>query len=158
MSNLDDTFWIYNPSILFINGGWHQFIPTPGMTFNQILNSITLFFIYLAILYFIFIDDKKYTWIPIIAIIVIVFIYFIYKPKIEPKQEIKAEILESIKNKSKNSKKKLLKAKKSSSDNREGFAHWLYPIPKKTCKEDSEQCLRYEDIRYYRENPKKIDN
>lgn len=33
-----------------------------------------------------------------------------------------------------------------------GFAKWLYDLPK-TCKENQENCLRYEDIRFNRFNP-----
>lgn len=34
-------------------------------------------------------------------------------------------------------------------NNRDDFANWLYKSPA-TCKEDQEQCLRYEDLRYKR--------
>jgi hypothetical protein len=34
-------------------------------------------------------------------------------------------------------------------NNQTGFANWLYRTPV-TCKEDQEQCLRYEDLRYKR--------
>lgn len=37
-------------------------------------------------------------------------------------------------------------------NNQTEFANWLYKVPNATCKENGEKCLRYEDLRFTRED------
>jgi hypothetical protein len=75
--NPNDIFWIYDPTILFKNGNYYKIVPSPNMTTTQVLNSLTLFFVYLIILFFLFSVKNGCMYIPIIAIIIIIFLYLI---------------------------------------------------------------------------------
>lgn len=76
-SKQNNTFWLYEPSILFKNGNYYKIFPTSDMTKNEILNSLTRLFLYLLIIYLLFSTSKEYAYLPIIAIIIIIIIYFI---------------------------------------------------------------------------------
>jgi len=81
ITDLNNTFWLNNPSILFRDGNFYKIIPTSNMNQIQILNSLTLFFIYLTIVLLLFPSSRKYFYIPIIAIIIIIVLYYVqYQP------------------------------------------------------------------------------
>jgi hypothetical protein len=86
----EDIFWINKPSILFQKDNYYRIIPTKEMEWIEILNTLSRFFIYLFILYLFFSTDRKYLFIPIIALIVIIIIYQTRKDginkKVEPKE------------------------------------------------------------------------
>lgn len=75
----NDVFWLNDPSVLFRNGNYYRIIPSSNMTKNEVLNALTRFFLYLLIIYLLFSASKEYLYIPVIAIIVIIIIYFIQK-------------------------------------------------------------------------------
>ena len=82
MANIDkkvNVFWLYEPSVLFRNNNYMHFIPNGQYTFIQNLNAITLFCIYLAIILLILFPNKIYACIPLILIIIIIFVYFLFK-------------------------------------------------------------------------------
>lgn len=74
-----DKFWLESPKILYSDGNYLKIIPTKNMSKIEILNSLTRFFIYIAILYILFGSDYTYLYIPIVAIITIIMLYYIQK-------------------------------------------------------------------------------
>lgn len=74
-----DNFWLNNPTILFRKDTYYQIIPSPQMTYNEKLNAMTRFFIFLAILLLIFCGYTEHLYIPIIGIVAIVIIYIVNK-------------------------------------------------------------------------------
>ena len=206
----DNVFWLYDPTILFRNQNYYKIIPTANMTTNQVLNSLTLFFIFLAILCLLF--CRHLIYVPIIAIIIIIFWYFIQKNCLpqNQKETFNTDISNNINNDN-NKFQGVLPTKnnpfmnitmadlidntnqqcenianddeiddnynnnifrdpndifgKSHSqrqfytmpvttipNDQTAFAKWLYETPE-TCKENTMNCLRYEDIRHSRNNP-----
>lgn len=72
-----DTFWINNPYILVQD--YYQIIPTNSMSRINQMNTITRFFIYFLILCILFNSGENFLLFGIIAIMLIVAFYFIYK-------------------------------------------------------------------------------
>lgn len=75
-----DKFWLEDASVLFsVKGGRKRFLefyPRAGMNNIDILNSITRFSLYLALLFLMFIDwNSYYFFIPIILIILCLVVY-----------------------------------------------------------------------------------
>lgn len=72
-------FWVQDPSVLYKNDKFLEFIPTTKMNRVDQLNSITRFCLYFIILCLIL--DKPAIWIqiPILIIFFIVILYFIFK-------------------------------------------------------------------------------
>jgi hypothetical protein len=72
-------FWISDPSILYKNNQFIDFIPTPSMNRVSQLNALTRFCIYFIILALL--SEKSIIWvqIPLLTIFFIVFLYFIFK-------------------------------------------------------------------------------
>ncbi|MEM0354158.1 MAG: hypothetical protein QXW79_01115 [Thermoplasmata archaeon] len=167
--NESDPFWLNDPSILFRGNNWYKIIPDRKMTNNEILNTLTRFCIYLLIIYLIFAKDKQYFYIIIFIILVIIIIHYSQKCEINGTSENNSftNDLENNLNDSLDNitftdllEKPNIKSSKTSrqfyrvpSNDRIKFAKWLYQSPK-TCKEDTSHCLRYEDLRYSRPNPK----
>ncbi|XWV25195.1 hypothetical protein QJ856_gp0577 [Tupanvirus deep ocean] len=217
--NSDNIFWLDDPTILFRNGNYYRIFPTTEMTKIQMLNSLTLFFLYLTILYLLFCSNWDYIYIPIIAIIIIIFLYFIQKhdsnesatehfsetnfydtnkkikkntekkscrkptmnnpfmnitmadlmddPErdsacIEPK-DINKEMISNYNDKIFNDVNDVYDRGHAQRqfytmpvttipNDQTAFAKWLYEAPE-TCKENSVNCLRHEDIRFSRYNP-----
>ncbi|XWV26455.1 hypothetical protein QJ857_gp0614 [Tupanvirus soda lake] len=214
-----NVFWLEDPTILFRDGNYYRIFPTSGMTKIQMLNSLTLFFLYLTILFLLFCDNSEYIYIPIIAIIIIIFLYFIQKnDHNETSKEYFNKNTEDIFNKKLQNETKKRYCQKPTRDNpfmnitladlmddperdsaciepkdinkeminkyndkifndindvyerghaqrqfytmpvtsipndQTAFAKWLYEAPE-TCKENSINCLRHEDIRFSRYNP-----
>jgi len=73
---MTDTFWYENPNILFMNNRLFQFFPNIKMNFNEKLNAITRFSIYLGILLYIYSGNYYYLY---ISIIVLLITYLLYK-------------------------------------------------------------------------------
>lgn len=57
--NIDDTFWLYKPSILFETSKLNLFFPTQDMTDIERLNSVLRFAIYLTLIIYIFKRDYR---------------------------------------------------------------------------------------------------
>ena len=209
----NDVFWLYDPTILFRNNNYYKIIPNANMTTNQIFNSLTLFFIFLAILCLLF--CRQLIYVPIIAIIIIIFWYFIQKNYSLQKTQINSKETLNTNNSNNNDNKfqvnnrsptknnpfmnitmaDLIDNTKPQCDNianddneindaddnfdncndnifgicrsqrqfytmpvttipndQTAFAKWVYGAPE-TCKENTMNCLRYEDIRHSRNNP-----
>lgn len=158
-NNTSDEFWLNDPAVLFKNGNFYKFFPTSGMTKNEILNSLTLFFIYLEIVLLLFSVDTIYLYIPLVAIVAIIVWYYIDKN--ENKENIKENIKEELLNHSPQN----FDLDRDTDDyinqhfysespvinDRDSFARWTYQ-PEETCKENPSKCLKYEDIRYHRYN------
>ena len=72
-------FWIQDPSILYKNNKFIEFIPTPSMNRVSQLNALTRFCIYFIILALA--TGKSLIWIqiPIITIFFLAFLYYIFK-------------------------------------------------------------------------------
>jgi len=70
-------FWVNNPSVLFTNGNYLLFFPRGYMSFEERLNAITRFCIYLSILIFLTKQDKKWYRIPVGGIILTIIIYIV---------------------------------------------------------------------------------
>jgi len=72
-----DTFWINNPSIIFKD--YYQIIPSNSMSRIKQMNTMTRFFIYFVILCILFKSSENFLLFGIIAIMLIIAFYFIYK-------------------------------------------------------------------------------
>lgn len=72
-------FWLDDPTILYKNGNYIYFIPTPKMSRIEQLNAVTRFSIYYIIIMLLFQKSSKWFYIPIIAIILTIILYNIYK-------------------------------------------------------------------------------
>ena len=196
-----DIFWLNDPTILFRNNNYYKFVPTPGMSYTQVLNALTLFFIYLTILFLLIYSDSKCIYVPIIGLVIIIILYYAQRneeknikqqqqenfndgDKKEPYQMptvdnpmmniTLADLMDNperpaaypINNKISEQIDDLLFHDPNDVFNRRqaqrpfytmpvttipndqtSFAKWLYPLPP-TCKENQQQCLRYEDIRF----------
>lgn len=82
-SIVNDIFWLNDPSILFKKHNYYRIIPSKQMGWVETLNTLSRFFIYLLIFYLIFTTNRKYLFIPIIGLIIIVLIYQTRKPERE---------------------------------------------------------------------------
>jgi len=169
-----ENFWLNDPCVLFRQNNWYKILPTSNSSTNAVLNSLTRLFIYLAIIFIIFSKNMQYVCVFIIAILVIIVIYFLKNgtnnkkiasetfssenhdveinlPKHNPFGNI--TLAEFMRNPI-YSKRQFYRTPSTTIPNDQtGFAKWLYQVPGKTCKEDSSSCLRYEDIRYSKLNP-----
>jgi len=72
----NNVFWLEDPAVLFRNGNFYRFIPHLGMTKIEVLNSLTLLFIYIAVICILLTGLSGYVYIPLIAIVVIIIIYY----------------------------------------------------------------------------------
>jgi len=74
-----DKFWLEDPTVLFKNGNYYRILPSNSMSKIEMLNALTRFFIYLMLIYIMFSNNTQYVYIPIIAIIIIIMLYYIQK-------------------------------------------------------------------------------
>lgn len=150
-----DIFWIYDPTVLFRNGNWYRVIPTSDMTSIQKLNSLSLLFIYLTLICLLIIPGD-YAYIPFIIIFLIVFYYFInYTTPTVPTRPDQEYFVPNndydydydngfdCETDSDND----IVSPEPVIQNNLSFAKYLYDLPE-TCKENSANCLRYEDMRF----------
>jgi hypothetical protein len=74
-----DKFWLQDPMVLFRGNNYYKIIPSKSMSKIEILNALTRFFFYLAILYILFSNTTDYIYIPLVGIVIVLFLYFIQK-------------------------------------------------------------------------------
>lgn len=79
VATTSDPFWLEQPSILFWPDKYYQIFPNKNMSRMEILNALTRFFIYLAILCVLFVNQTEYLFIPFIGIIICLLLYIIQK-------------------------------------------------------------------------------
>jgi hypothetical protein len=72
-------FWLEDIMELVRDGNYIRFIPTKNMTRIEQLNAMSRFFIYLAILFAINERFDEWMYIPIIGLVVIVLLYFMFE-------------------------------------------------------------------------------
>jgi hypothetical protein len=154
--NQIEKFWIYDPLVLFKNGNYLRVFPTENMTFVQKLNSLTLLSIYILIILIIFSASTPFIILPIVFIILLVFIYFInesnhssckkelYQDKIEDNADLINNKIDLLNQDEINHRRQI-----ASPDNQLDYARWLYNISE-TCKENTEKCGIFEDLRFSR--------
>lgn len=80
-------FWLDDPRIFIQNDNYIKFFPQVKMTRIEQLNAITLLCIYTIILILIFYGLSKWLYIPIIVIIFIIILYYIYKNDINAQEK-----------------------------------------------------------------------
>lgn len=80
------TFWTNDPTVLYMNKKYLEFIPTQKMSRIDQLNAITRLAIYCLILAIIFKQSELIVQLPIIVIIFTYLIFIIYDSDIESKQ------------------------------------------------------------------------
>jgi len=80
-------FWVNDPMILIRDKGYLNFFPKPDMTIVEKMNSITLFFMYYAIILLMLGKINRWLYVPIIGIIFIVIMYYIYDSDDEGKRK-----------------------------------------------------------------------
>jgi len=68
-------FWLLDPTELYKNNNYMEFIPTSNMSRHQQLNALTRFFIYLTLLLLIFKKNDKWLYLPLIGLVLILIIY-----------------------------------------------------------------------------------
>lgn len=160
-------FWLDNPKVLLTD--YSNLIPTSQMSYNKKLNSLTRFFILLAIILLLFCGFTDYLYIPIIGIVGLVIVYFITKKAEKTSSTVTNPISSDITNTNTNTNSNtnpvtdpfinhsganvididslLEKSPSNDNDNSITFAEWVYSSPV-TCKENPLACLRFEDVRY----------
>lgn len=74
----ENTFWMNDVSILFRDGGYLKFVPTPDMTRVEQLNALTRFFIYMILVLLIIDKTNEYMYLPIFGIIIIIVFYDLF--------------------------------------------------------------------------------
>lgn len=79
IENTEVKFWLEDPAVLFRNNNYYKIIPTKEMNRIQVLNALSRFFLYLAVLYLLFGIDLSYMLIPIAGIIIVLLLYLIQK-------------------------------------------------------------------------------
>jgi len=84
----DDKFWFEDPWILIKENRLVEFIPLSDHTIEEGLNSIVRFSFYIAILLFVFKRHKTTLFLPIFALTVTFFIYYINKDYKNPNDEL----------------------------------------------------------------------
>ena len=82
--SISDPFWLDNISILFQTDRLTEFIPNNEMTYNEKLNAIVRFSIYLSILLFLLNNNYLVFYIPIF---ISLFTYYLKKNKIQTDTE-----------------------------------------------------------------------
>lgn len=143
-------FWIRNPSILISNGNWYKVIPSSQMSENEILNSLTLLLLYIAIILLIF-SKPKIAIIPVLLIGAIVIYY------VSINAFVSSKIGHSVPRAPQVSSGPLPKPDLSdtrhqslSISDRRKLTDFLYPRTP-TCKEDPAYCGVNVDLRHSRE-------
>lgn len=87
-------FWINEPKILYEDDGYLKFIPTADMTYIQKLNALSRFCIYSIILLIIFGKSKKWIYVPLVLLILILVLSSIYKMDPDSKSKEVKHILD----------------------------------------------------------------
>lgn len=77
--NAQYIFWISDPTVLYKNDKYMEFIPTSEMTRVQQLNSLTRFCVYLLLFFVITGQTDFWIQVPIIIIIFLAIVYFIFE-------------------------------------------------------------------------------
>ena len=175
-----DMFWIYEPKVLIENGNWYKIIPNETMSLSQKMNSLTLFIVYITILFFIFTKDPRFIFFGFVILFIIIIKYisskgpcYQYCPKNDVKQETKPEkeINEEFETNDSNNtneeineeevaqtdlfglehtNRQIYQVKPSLPSDQEDFARWLYSTPE-TCKENPAMCMINEDVRFHKD-------
>jgi hypothetical protein len=78
-TSVRDKFWIDDISILYKDENYLEFVPYSGMTRIEKLNALIRFFMYYIILIFLFQFDKHFLYIPVVGIIFITALYYIFR-------------------------------------------------------------------------------
>ena len=76
-NNVSNTFWLNNPAILFDKNAITQLWPLESMTREQKINAITRLVIILTLIGFLFLNNIKILITGIIAILILLFTYYI---------------------------------------------------------------------------------
>lgn len=74
---LEEKFWLDDPMVLFRKNNFYKFYPTNKMNSIEMYNALTRFFIYLALIYLLISIDTSYVLIPVLAILVIIVLYYV---------------------------------------------------------------------------------
>lgn len=74
-------FWLNDILIFFRNDNYLKILPDKSMSYNEKLNSFTLFCFYLFIILIFIDDDSTYFMIPLILIFFTIILYYIYIDK-----------------------------------------------------------------------------
>jgi hypothetical protein len=57
---MKETFWYFNPGVLFAKDAWYRFVPTANMSVPEALNAVVRFSVYLSVLLFMTSMDPLY--------------------------------------------------------------------------------------------------
>ncbi len=80
MENQNTELWFNNFNILFARDNFFEIIPLIDMNFNEKINAITRFCIYLAFILIIFTGNLNYLYIPL-SVILLFYIVYVFRPK-----------------------------------------------------------------------------
>lgn len=80
-------FWLDDPLILIKDGNYLRFVPTISMTRVEQMNALTRFFIYWIIVLTMFGTVNRWMYVPIIGIIFIIIMYYVYENDTEGKKK-----------------------------------------------------------------------
>ena len=76
MENQNNELWFNNVNTLFSRNNFFDIIPLVDMNFNEKVNAITRFCVYLSIILIIFTGNLNYLYIPLS--VVLLFYFFVY--------------------------------------------------------------------------------
>jgi len=80
MENQNNELWFNNVNTLFSRNNFFDIIPMIDMDFNEKVNAITRFCIYLSVILIVFTGNLNYLYIPLSVVLLFYFVY-IFRPK-----------------------------------------------------------------------------
>lgn len=83
----DNTFWTQDPTILYKNNNYLEFIPSEEMTRERQLNAVTRFAIYYLIITLILKKEEQWIHLGIVVIFFVIVLFYSFDSDIKGKQE-----------------------------------------------------------------------
>jgi hypothetical protein len=82
MENQNNQLWFNNVNTLFSRNSFFDIIPLVDMDYNEKVNAITRFCVYLSVILIIFTGNLNYLYIPL-SVVLLFYILYIFRPKEE---------------------------------------------------------------------------
>ena len=80
MENQNNQLWFNNVNTLFSRNNFFDIIPLIDMDYNEKVNAITRFCVYLSIILIVFTGNLNYLYIPL-SVILLFYLVHIFRPK-----------------------------------------------------------------------------
>jgi hypothetical protein len=95
MENQNNQLWFNNVNILFTRNNFFDIIPLVDMNFDEKINAITRFCIYLSIILIVFTGNLNYLYIPL-SVILLFYLVHIFKPNNSNKETFEDDIYKPL--------------------------------------------------------------